>query len=356
MPEPKIDFQEELDFQPIEFQETQSSNQLPEESFLNWLTKSNISREQILSNPVRRGILESIPSTEIGGVPIIPPFSQVIPPQIRGQITAENLSQRTSPLGVFSTGMELLGLAKGLNKLPQIMNKDFTSLRAAVGSDELAKLRTAYGQAKGKAIEDVADVLVNANEVPLNNLPKPVMAALEDPMYGIERNRNGIIRPTIANFDRIKEALGDFMTSKTWDEATKKSQTIIKQTYGKINEAMKNAAKDAGKPIDKALDNYHKFMEDYTKVIRTVENTSGSVVEKPLRSAFSPLSERTKIQAWERLAKQSPKIAQMVKDMKKFTGRRATQLALGGLGGLGLASYVAHRAITQPILDKLERR
>jgi hypothetical protein len=171
-------------------------------------------------------------------------------------------------------------------------------------------------------------------------------------MYQIERLKNGAIRPTVANLDRVKEALGDLMTSKTWDEATKKSQTVIKQVYGKLNNAMKTAAKEAGKPIDEALDNYHQFMEKYTKVIRTVEDTTGSVVEKPLRQTFRPLAERTKVSAWEELAKKNPQIRQMVKDMKKYTGRRATQAVLGSLAGMGALGYAAHNIITQPIIKK----
>ncbi|MFH1230707.1 MAG: hypothetical protein V1709_04335 [Planctomycetota bacterium] len=310
------------------------------------------SPEQVDKNIIGQFMARSTPIVNVGGFPLPPPFSQVIPPQIRNRLGAETVSAETSPAAIIGNIMAGGGLLKQANMLPKIMGKAYTLRNAEMGAEALGKVRMTLGQAKKQAISNVADVLVNTNEVPLNNLPSNVMKALEDPLYGIERNRSGVIRNTVSNLDRVKEALGDFMTTKTWEEASKKSQQVIKQTYGKLNEAMKSAAKNVGNPIDEALNNYHNFMTDYTRIIRTIEDTAGNVVEKPFRSTFTPFAERGKFEAWQRMGKQSPEIAQVIKNMKKYSGRRTTQAALGGLSGLGLLSYMAHRYLSNKVMGR----
>lgn len=278
------------------------------------------------------------------------PYRIPSPNLLREGATA--LSEETSPASILKNIGVGVGALGKMKKLPIIFSKDYTLEQAQRTSKELGRMRTFFGKAKESAINKVPNIVVNTNEVPLNNLPKVVMNALDDPLYNIERTSNGVIRPTIANLDRVKGALGDFMTTKLWNEASNKSQQVIKKVYGSLNDAMKTAAKDAGFPIDKALDDYHNFMTKYSRIIRTVEDVGGEVVEQPLRRTFRPLAERGKVKAFQGLAEQSPEIAQVIKNMQKYTGRQMTKGALGGLGGLGLFGYLIHNAIARGLLGR----
>ena len=237
------------------------------------------------------------------------------------------------------------------SRLPQIMGKNYTLQRAEKTAGLLDDARSYLGKLKGEAIKQYGDRIVDAQKLSsqLPSLPKNVLNALDDPIYAIEKLSDGSIKPSIANLDKIKEALGDFMTSKTWEEATTKNKQVIKQAYGLVSQAMKDAAPEIKEPIA----TYHDFMDIYRDVNKTIRNTEGVILEKRLRGVLKPGAERRYQIAWEQMQKYIPELKRIAKDIIKFNQRQTTKRILGR-GALYLGGFEAgRRFIINPLLRSM---
>lgn len=239
-----------------------------------------------------------------------------------------------------------------IGKLPKVMGKDYVKVRAEEGVKALKDLRKTLGTEVKTAIDKVDDVAINAQQLSKNmpRLPSKVLSALDDPIYGIEKLRDGSYKPTVGNLHKIKEALDDFMSTKTWEEAGKKSQQLVKQAYGVIRKTMGEVAPEINEPMR----NYSSFMDTYRKVLKTVQDTSGTILEKKLRGAMKPEAERAYQQAWEDFAKMWPRAGQIMKDVVKYNQRQATKQFIGRAAKWGLGIEAGRRFIAKPILRAIE--
>lgn len=256
----------------------------------------------------------------IGGFPI--------PPQYQPEAVAKVVSPMTSPVGILSSlllfkRMQRIGelpIYPGRH-IPQVMDKNYTMTRAQKGVNVLEKIRSKLGKAKEELLNDIGEKAVDAKKLSKNfpTLPKTVSNKLNDPIYGIEKLPDGSIKPTIKNLDRVKTALGDQMTGAQWEEATTMIKQRIKQAYGAISRSMVEADPKIARPLER----YHKFMRYfYNDINKTLRDTQGRVLEKKVRTAFSPGAERRFTRAWERLGKADKQASQIVKDLTKFTSRQ----------------------------------
>ena len=236
------------------------------------------------------------------------------------------------------------GIDKIKSKIPKPMGKDFVINRNKAAAQLLDETRSELGKAVGEAIEKAGDIKVDSAKIQAATkaikLPDNVVSALNDPMYGIERLADGSFSPTIKNIQKITVALDDFMTSKTWEEATRMGQKQIKQVYGILKQSMKEAAPSIKEPISK----YHDFMDSYHLVNKTLRDSVGNVMEKGSVRALRGGGERALQQAWENFAKFEPKAQQIMNDIIKFTQRQALKrfgkYGLVGYGGLELGKKV----------------
>jgi hypothetical protein len=307
------------------------------------LTNPLISKEQVMGSKLGQFMAQASPMSQFQGIPIPPPFSQMIPPAIRTPMNAEMISQQTSPMAIASNAMVGLGALKSSGMLPQLMGKGYTLARATKATQAIDELRTTLGEAKKQAVGAVADKVV-PNFKP--TMPQQILNKLQDPLYEIEFTQSGAIKPTIGNLDKVKDALGDLMTSRGWEEATKKLQQSVKMTYGYVKDAMVGADDSIKEPI-KA---YSDFMGKYGLVNKSLRDTSGNILEKKIRTAFTKGSEeQTKI-AWKELSKQSEGLKQVMKDMGKWASRQEIKKIAAPIGGIGLLGYMAHRYLTDKLM------
>ena len=243
-------------------------------------------------------------------------------------------------------------IAKG--KIPRVMGKNYTIDRATQATEVLDDLRGTLGQAVKTSIEKVKDINIDVPKLQtalqtIKQLPKNVINALDDPIYQIEKLPDGSLNPSIQNIQKTIQALDDFMTTKTWEEASKMSQTAIKQNYGVLRQAMKDAAPSIKEPIQK----YHEFMDMFHKVNKTLRTTVGDIVEKPLRGAFRKGAERGTQIAWEDFGKLSPKAQQVMTDIIKFNRRQGLKRGIAKGAGV-LAGYeILRRGVVNPLLGKM---
>ena len=262
----------------------------------------------------------------VGEIPVMPgstslKMKQV--PELFGQVA----DTMTNPAELLLTLMGVKS-AKALStkkldlsklKLPQLQNTLTQSKKAKIALDDV---RTIFGKAKELAIKQVDDV---ALELPEIKESTKVMGAINNPIYEVEFLADGSIKPTVGNADKVKEALGELISSpKIWEEAPKKELRYVKQLYGQVSDSMKKAAKGVGKPIDEALSNYHNFMINYNKVNKTIVDTAGEAVGNKLRDAFKWTSEPAVKEAWKEVSKVSPEINRIMKSQQ--TRRLLTNL------------------------------
>ncbi len=309
------------------------------------ITTPLVSQQDVMQSQLGRFMAQSSPITQVGGVNIPPPFSQVIPPNIRTPLSAELISQQTSPLAIGSNIALGMGALKQANMIPQIMGKQYTLERAGKAATALDNLRTTLGETKKQAVGSVANTVVK-NFKP--TFPKQILDKLHDPLYEIEFSKGGAIKPTIGNLDKVKEALGDLMTSRGWEESTKKLQQSVKQSYGYIKNAMTETEPSIKEPISA----YSKFMEKYGLVNRNLRDSQGNVLEKKIRGAFSKGSEEQVKKAWKELSKQSGELKQVASDMEKWAGRQSLKKWLSMLAGGGAGAYLAHRYLAGRVLPE----
>jgi len=130
-------------------------------------------------------------------------------------------------------------------------------------------------------------------------------------------DEGGKIKQTVGNLNKIKEATGDLLTPKNWIEAPKKEMRQIKQFYGAINKAMKDASRKSGVDISKPLDSYNKFMGHYRNVQHTIQNTAEVAMGNKLKTAFKLFSEKAYKDSWKEVAKLSPEIKAVMGSMNR---------------------------------------
>lgn len=263
-------------------------------------------------------------------------------PQIAGEVI--DIASRPSS---YILPKVIGGMVKG-NKFPEIMGKDYTYDRAVKSAKGLDAIRTSLGEAKKAVIDKLKDSPIkNFN----TEFPEYVLSKLKDSIYGIEFDVYGNIRKTVGNLDKVLDALGDQMTGKGWNEASKRVQQVIKQEYGRVAKAMRSAYPELSEPINA----YSDFMKKYGLVNKTVRDSLGNIKEGTFLSAINRegASAKETFEAWKSLSKKNPDIAQAVKDMEKFIGRQHTKKIIktampwivGSVVGTGVLGYGITKAL-----------
>jgi len=241
-------------------------------------------------------------------------------------------------------------MAGAKRRLPRVMKEELPLRRAETIANELKKTRTSLGKEVGKIIQKSGSKKVDVKELTARlgkvRLPQSVVSSLDDPIYGIEKLPDKTYTPTVKNMHKILKALDDHMTTRSWGESSKISQTRTKEMYAIIRRAMGKAAPEINKPFTV----FSNFMKNiYRPTIRTVKKTTGQIVEKPLKATLKSTGEQATKEALKRLGKESPASAQAIKDVQKYIGRQATKEGLKRavrLGaGLGIPAYIINRII-----------
>lgn len=231
-----------------------------------------------------------------------------------------------------------------------VMNKDYTLERAQQAVDLIDQTRNNFGIKVSKAIDKFKDFIVDEKQLykDMPNLPKNAATALGNPMYEIRFLRDGSVEPSIGNLHKVQEALGDFMTTKDWYEASTTNKQNIARVYGKIAEAIKNAQPSLKEPIE----TYAKFMDLYRNVNPTLRNVKGVILEKKLRGAFKPGAERQYQVAWEKMKQIIPQLEDIAKDIIRFNNRQALKTTIkriapwvvgGAIAGKGISNIIGQK-------------
>lgn len=232
-------------------------------------------------------------------------------------------------------------------KFPEVMGKDYVYDRAVKSAKGLDVIRTSLGEAKKAVVTKLKDATVKDFDT---QFPEQVLNKMKDSIYGIEFDVYGNIKKTVGNLDKVLESLGDQMTGKAWNEASKKTQQVIKQEYGRVAKAMRSAYPELSEPINA----YSTFMKKYSLVNKTVRDSLGNTKETSFLTAMKRegASGKETFEAWKSLSKENPDIAQAVKDMGKFIGRQHTKKIIktalpyiAGASSLGILGLGLTRAL-----------
>lgn len=245
------------------------------------------------------------------------------------------------------------------SKLPQLMGKDYSFQKAQQAADLLNSTRSQLGRNVKASISRVKDIRISDTDDltrlgrVFKKMPKEVVNKLDDPVYAIEKYADGSIKPTLGNLNKIKGALDDTMTQRQWFEAGKLTKRRIKLGYKVVNDTMRKTARAFGTPIDEPLNNYHNFMNTYNKIIRKVQDTKGTVLEKSFRNSLKPGAERSYQLAWQEMTKQIPELKRVLRDIEKYNKRQAFKQGLsstakraawmagaGAAGGYGIGKIL----------------
>jgi hypothetical protein len=222
---------------------------------------------------------------------------------------------------------------------PATMGKDFP-LRKTEEAVKYAKdLKTTFGEGTSEAIKQVGkrkvpvkSINTELAKIPLfkKGIPSDLSTALKEPQYGIEFLKDGSIKNTIENLDKVKGVIDDFMTKGDWAKGTTDlMKRQYKDAYFVIRDAIHKTDKTGSiKSADAA---YHYFLKFYDDVMSKI-NPQGKVSEKGFRSIFSQGAEGRIKEAFEILGKIDPKFAQVTKQVGKFVGRTETKKGIVGVG------------------------
>lgn len=243
------------------------------------------------------------------------------------------------PLGAIAKGVT--GVAAKVAK--PFMKYDTALQQAQEGKEALDGLRNAIGTAKQIAIKEVENV---PTQLSLRNVKSDrIMKAIKNPVYEVGFNPDGSLVQTVGNLDKVKKSVGELIhTPAVWDEAPKTEQQHIKEIYGQINQAMKDAASGVKKPIDAPLKAYDDFMTNYQIVNKTLVDKVGTAQANKLQAAFKFTAEPAIKQAWEKVASSSPEIKAIMNSQQ----RRAI---LKNLLRIGLAEEVINpRSISRKVV------
>ena len=277
-------------------------------------------------------------------MPGISALAPDLPPEIQASISQRAMKE--APMD-FMLGAALGVAGKGIKGLAgtRIMGKNFTLNKVRNVAQELDKTRNVKGTAIRKVIDEFGDDVVEGVDDVLSKLPDTTKNYLKKNagFLNIAFDENGKVINSLRNTQNIKEAVGDFMSTKDWIEAGSKSKAAIKGVYRGIRDKMV-----AAKPLLKEpLNDYHKFMDDiYFDVRKLVTDASGKIREKKLVTALKPGAERTKQLAVEAFSEDNPIVKESIDGVKKFISRQnikkkiaryapAALVAGGGLSFLG---------------------
>jgi hypothetical protein len=292
----------------------------PSQSFGEWATTPKVTPEQIRNTPVMGQVASAIPIAQmLAGVPRSAPISM----ENFAQEGSQDVSFRTSPLGAATTAIEAIGGLKAFNKLPQLMGRGYVLKNAEQAKAALDTTRESLGKTKGAVIEQFGDKVVS-NFKP--TFAQKTIKLLRNPLYEIEFTEAGAIKPTVKNLDRVLQALGDIQTGQGFKEATKKIQSSVSQSYKDVASAMRTAYPE----IAPSIEQFHRFMGKYNLVNKSL-TSKGEVVASKLKGLHGKDFEEATFRAWKELGKNIPEIKQVIKNIGKYTGRRATLDMAGGL-------------------------
>jgi len=101
---------------------------------------------------------------------------------------------------------------------------------------------------------------------------------------------------------------------------------------------MRKAANRVGKPIDEALNNYHRFMINYNKVNKTLVDTAGEAMANKLKKTFMWTAEPAVKEAWKEVSRVSPEIKRVMKS------QQTRRLLINLLKGFGITEGVRRGA------------
>lgn len=226
-------------------------------------------------------------------------------------------------------------IASGIKK---ISSYESELQQAGKAKEAIDGIRDSLGTAKALAIKDVESVPVSFG-FPIKS--DRVIQAIKNPIYEVQFDKNGSIVKTVGNFDKVKEAVGDLVHSPAlWEEAPKKEMQHIKQVYGAINESMKSSARNAGKPIDEALDAYSEFMDKYHLINSKIVDKAGNAMGNKLKKTFELGAEPAYKQAWQEVSKVSPEIKQVMDSMKNRVLLRNVLKASPYVAGIAVGGKV----------------
>lgn len=220
-------------------------------------------------------------------------------------------------------GAQFVGskVASGVKK---IFRFDKVLEQAKKSKVALDGLRDTLGKAKDLALQEVKDVPVDFD---WSKLPDKANTLIHSVDYGVEFAQDGKIVNTIGNLDKVKTALNDLVTTKDYVEAGNMAKRNIMRFAGSVRDAMLEGTKKIGKPeLSKALNNYHKFMENYEVINAHLVDKFGNALGNKLRSTFRLTAEPSVKQAWKEVAKSSPELKGIIRSR---TNRELLKALLG---------------------------
>ena len=251
-------------------------------------------------------------------------------------------------------GKEAVGEVKGIGqtiskgakavweKRPRIMGRDYTITRAQTLAKDLKDLRLGYGSLKEDMLSKVGNIKTDQTKLvsALDKLPDNAINKMSETIYDFKDS-------SISNIDKIREAIGDILSSKDWIEATKTNKATLKHVFNELGNLMKETHPD----VSSSFDAYSGFMKEIYRPAEKVLFRSGRVVEKPLRGALKSRTERTTQQAFENLGKSVETSKQALKDIGKFTGRQQIKTVAKRIG----AGYVGYELLKNLIGRRTSR-
>lgn len=200
----------------------------------------------------------------------------------------------------------------------------------------LDTVRNTLGKAVEISMNDAKDVptAINFREIKSQR----IWNALKNPVYEIELEKNGALKQTVGNMNKVKKAVGDLLTPQLRNEATKGEQRHIKRIEGMISYGMKKSARQAGKPIHEQMAGYSNFMKKYELVNETLENKKGTLLAERMKKTFEVGAEPAYKKAWGEVSKLSPEFRSVMKDQEK---RVLLKKLLRKAGKYGMATGAA---------------
>ena len=204
---------------------------------------------------------------------------------------------------------------KGLGKAAQILRPllKFKKLgqQAEQSKQALDALEQSYESAYGSMIDEVKDI---PTKFDFKDLPGKIIRMINrdgGKIYNVEKETDGSIKQTIGNLAKIKKAVSDTLTPAVRQHAGKTEQALIQQYEGKLSSAMKEAAKDAGKPIDEGMKAYGEFKQSYNLVYDKFV-IKQQAMHNQLKDMHRIWAEGKTKDAWKILSKQSPELKEVM--------------------------------------------
>lgn len=252
-------------------------------------------------------------------------------------------------LGNIATKGKLMDIS------PATMSKDFP-LRKTEEAIKYAKdLKSLFGEGTKEALRQagkrkvpVKPLNTELSKIPVfkKGIPSDLAKALKEPQYEIEFLKDGSIKNTIENLDKVKGVLSDFMTKGDWAKGT---TDLMKNQYKDAYRVITNAIHKADKTgrIKSADNAYQYFIKIYDDVISKI-NPQGKVSERGFRSIFAPSAEGRLKEAFDILGKIDPKFKQVTKQIGKFVSRTESKK-----GAIGLTKELGRIALLSTALRNI---